>query len=109
MAFRSWWKLFIIKPRHQSIFGVGGNWTSNLLYNYYRFYQLSQLEPTFINELDTFSLVENVIQQIYTSRYTSLKFGMHAIKMSYPYPSCLGHVSTFFTFYNFIVYPLLDA
>ena len=26
-----WWWLFIIRPKHQSVFGVGRNWTSNLL------------------------------------------------------------------------------
>ena len=33
--------LMIKRPRHQSIFSIHGNWTSNLLYNYQRFYQLS--------------------------------------------------------------------
>ena len=36
---------FITRPRHQSVFGVGKDWTLDLLYNYQRFYQLSWLAP----------------------------------------------------------------
>ena len=47
---------FITRPRHQSVFGVGRNWTLDLLYNHKRFYQLSWLAPTmyilFINLSD---------------------------------------------------------
>ena len=37
---------FITKPGHQSVFGVGRDWTLDLLYNHKRFYQLSWLAPT---------------------------------------------------------------
>ena len=37
----SWWYLFIIKPKHLSIFGVSEDWTPDLLFNYQRLYQLS--------------------------------------------------------------------
>ena len=38
---RFWWEFFIISPRHQSVFSVGGNWISDILYNHQRLYQLS--------------------------------------------------------------------
>ena len=34
--------LFIIRPRHQLVFGVSRDWTSDLLFNHLRFYQLSK-------------------------------------------------------------------
>ena len=37
---------FIIRPRHKLVFGIGRDWTLNLLYNHKKFYQLSWLEPT---------------------------------------------------------------
>ena len=35
-----------IRPRHQSVFSVGENWTPDLLFNYQKLYQLSWLKPT---------------------------------------------------------------
>ena len=32
---------FIIRLRHQLIFGIDKNWTLNLLYNYQKLYQLN--------------------------------------------------------------------
>ena len=32
---------FIIRPKHQSVFGIGGDRTPDPLYNYKKFYQLS--------------------------------------------------------------------
>ena len=46
MAFASDDSSFIIRLRHQSVFGIGRDWTLNLLYNYQRLYQLSWLETT---------------------------------------------------------------
>ena len=40
---------FIIRPWHQLVFGVGRDWTLNLLFNHKKLYQLSSLEPTFQN------------------------------------------------------------
>ena len=34
--------LFIIRPKHQLVFGVSRDWTSDLLFNHLRFYQLSK-------------------------------------------------------------------
>ena len=38
---------FIIRLRHQSIFGVGKNWTSNLPFNHERLYQLKLIGTHF--------------------------------------------------------------
>lgn len=38
--------LFIIRPGNQSIFSIAWNWIPNLLFNHWKFYQLSELEPT---------------------------------------------------------------
>ena len=37
--------LFIIRLKHQLVFGVGGDWTPDLLFNHQKLYQLSKLEP----------------------------------------------------------------
>ena len=41
--------LLLSDQRHQSISGVSGDWTPDLLFNYQRFYQLSQLIDTLIS------------------------------------------------------------
>ena len=41
MAFVPWWLLFIIKPIHHLVFGVGGIQTPDILFNHKRLYQLS--------------------------------------------------------------------
>ena len=35
----SWWSFFIIRPTYQSIFGIGENLISDLLFNYQKLYQ----------------------------------------------------------------------
>jgi len=32
---------FIIRPKHQSVFGIDENWTLNLLFKHQKLYQLS--------------------------------------------------------------------
>ena len=38
---------------NQDTDGVGGNWTLDFLFNYHRLYQLSELEPTRILEINS--------------------------------------------------------
>ena len=41
-----WWLFFIIKLRHQLVFGINEGQTPNLLFDNKRLYQLSNLKPT---------------------------------------------------------------
>ena len=72
---------FITRPRHQLVFGVGMDWTLDLLYNHQRLYQLSWLAPTSIYYYLLPSCRYHILSTLvlYTKTTISFKNGKNSI------------------------------